>query len=51
MWQLTRTSFPYATLRGYEAINMIRKGQISAIAKGEISAQVNFIHYIFGIAA
>ena len=39
------------TLRGYEAINMIRKGQIYAIAKGEISAQVNFIHSIFGIAA
>ncbi len=31
------------TLRGYEAINMIRKGQIYAIAKGDISAQVRFI--------
>ena len=39
------------TLRGYEAINMIRKGQIYAIAKGDISAQVRFIHSIFGIAA
>ena len=38
------------TLRGYEAMNMIRKGQIRAIAKNDIRAQVEFIHYIFGIA-
>jgi transposase-like protein len=39
------------TLRGYEAMNMIRKGQIKGVAKGDISAQVEFVSQIFGVAA
>jgi len=39
------------TLRGYEAMNMIRKGQIKGVAKGDISAQVEFLSQIFGVAA
>lgn len=39
------------TLRGYEAMNMIRKGQIPGVAKGDIRAQVEFVSQIFGIAA
>jgi transposase-like protein len=39
------------TLRGYEAMNMIRKGQVQGIAQGDIQAQVEFVSRIFGIAA
>lgn len=39
------------TLRGYEAMNMIRKGQIQGVAKGDITAQVEFVSQIFGVVA
>jgi len=39
------------TLRGYEAMNMIRKGQVQGIAQGDVQAQVEFVSRIFGIAA
>ena len=39
------------TIRGYEAMNMIRKGQIENIAKGDVMGQISFINEIFGIAA
>jgi transposase-like protein len=39
------------TLRGYEAMNMIRKGQIYGIEKGDIWGQVGFVCQIFGVAA
>jgi transposase, IS6 family len=39
------------TLKGYEAMNMIRKGQIKKIEKGDVLGQISFIHEIFGIAA
>ena len=39
------------TIAGYEAMNMIRKGQIRWLAKGDIAGQVNYIEQIFGIAA
>jgi len=39
------------TLRGYEAIDMIRKGQVQGVAKGNIRAQVEFVDQIFGVAA
>jgi hypothetical protein len=32
-------------------MHMIRKGQVKWLAKGDITAQVRFIHEIFGIAA
>jgi transposase-like protein len=38
------------TLRGYEAMNMIRQGQIQGIEKGDILAQVEFVYQIFGVA-
>ena len=38
------------TLRGYEAMNMIRKGQIQGVEKGDILAQVEFVSQIFGFA-
>jgi len=39
------------TLRGYEAMNMIRKGQIQGIEKGDILGQVEFVSQIFQVAA
>jgi len=38
-------------LSGYEAMNMIRKGQIQGVEKGDILAQVEFVSQIFGVAA
>jgi transposase-like protein len=39
------------TLRGYEIMNMIRKGQINEVEKGDIQATVEFVEQIFGVAA
>ena len=39
------------TIAGYEAMHMIRKGQIRWLAKSDVVGQVAFIHEIFGIAA
>ena len=39
------------TLRGYEAMNMIRKGQVQGVEKGDVRAQVEFVYQIFGVAA
>lgn len=37
------------TLRGYEVMNMIRKGQVKGIKKTDIAAQVKFVAQIFGV--
>jgi transposase, IS6 family len=39
------------TIQGYEAMNMIRKGQIKGIEKGDVMGQISFIQEIFGVAA
>jgi len=39
------------TLAGYEAMNMIRKGQVKGADKGDILAQVRVINSLFGLAA
>ena len=39
----------WRTLRGYEIMNTIRKGQIQNIAKGDILGPRDFIHSLFGI--
>src|SRR5437762_13387304 len=39
------------TIQGYEAMHMIRKGQVRWLSKGDIAAQVRFIKVIFGLAA
>ena len=39
------------TIEGYEAMNMIRKGQVRWLAKGDVVGQVRFIERAFGIAA
>lgn len=38
------------TIQGYEAMNMIRKGQIEEIEKGDVMGQISFINEIFGVA-
>ncbi|MDZ4876898.1 MAG: IS6 family transposase ISAcma1 [Chroococcidiopsis cubana SAG 39.79] len=39
------------TIKGYEIMNMLRKGQIQAVAKGAVQKRVKFINQIFGVAA
>jgi transposase-like protein len=39
------------TIDGYEAMHMIRKGQVRWLAKGDVIGQVGFINRLFGIAA
>ena len=38
------------TLNGYEAMAMIRKGQIQGVNKNDVTGQISFIHTLFGIA-
>ena len=39
------------TIAGYEAMNIIRKGQIRWLPKGDVPGQKLFIERLFGIAA
>lgn len=39
------------TIKGYEAMNIIRKGQIENLEKGDVMGQISFINQIFGVAA
>ena len=39
------------TIDGYEAMHLIRKGQIRWLPKGDVAGQRRFIHTLFGIAA
>jgi len=31
------------TIKGYEAMHMLRKGQVVGVPKGEVQAQLNFM--------
>ena len=39
------------TLRGIEAMNMLRKGQVMGVEKGDVLARTEFVSLIFGVAA
>lgn len=39
------------TLKGYEIMNMIRKGQIKGVGKGAVRERVEFMHQIFVVVA
>ncbi len=39
------------TIIGYEMMNIIRKGQIQRVSKGDIIGQVQFIADTFGVVA
>ena len=41
----------WQTLQGYEVMNMVRKGQMRGVNKGDILSQVAFITSLFGVAA
>jgi transposase, IS6 family len=41
----------WLTLQGFEIMNMMRKGQIHGLEKGDIGGQVTFIATLFGMAA
>jgi transposase, IS6 family len=41
----------WRTIRGYESINMIRKGQLAGIGRRGIQRQVKFVSNLIGIAA
>ncbi len=38
------------TLRGMEAMNMLRKGQVQGIEKGDVRASIELVSQLFGIA-
>jgi transposase, IS6 family len=39
------------TIRGYEAMHLIRKGQVEGVGRGDIQGQVRFLAQLFGVAA
>jgi len=39
------------TIKGYEAMHMLRKGQVIAVPKADVQAQLNFMAQIFEVAA
>jgi transposase, IS6 family len=41
----------WRTINGYEAMHLIRKGQIRWLPKRDVVGQRQFIHDLFGIAA
>ena len=41
----------WRTIEGYEAMHLIRKGQIRWLPKGDVVGQRQFIHTLFGVAA
>ncbi len=41
----------WRTLQGYEMMNMMRKGQMQGVGKGDVRAQIVLIAKLFGVAA
>ena len=39
------------TLRGIEAMNMMRKGQVQGVDRGDVQSQVEFVSQLFGVIA
>ena len=39
------------TIKGYEAMHMLRKGQVKGVVKGDVLAQLNFMAHIFEVAS
>jgi transposase, IS6 family len=39
------------TIKGYEAMQMVRKGQIEGVGKGDVKGQVRFVENLFKVAA
>ncbi len=41
----------WRTLQGFEIMNMIRKGQLQGVAKGDVRSQVALVAQLFGVMA
>ncbi len=41
----------WRTLQGFEIMNMIRKGQVQGVDKGEVRGQIALVAELFGVAA
>ena len=39
------------TIQGYEAMNMMRKGQVRWVSGTDVRRQIQFIHKLFELAA
>ena len=39
------------TVQGFEVMNMMRKGQLQGVAKGDVAGQVAFVARAFGLVA
>ncbi|HEY4386180.1 MAG TPA: IS6 family transposase, partial [Ktedonobacteraceae bacterium] len=40
----------WRTLQGFEIMNMLRKGQVQDVEKGEVKDQVTLVATLFGVA-
>ncbi|GHO97542.1 hypothetical protein KSF_075900 [Reticulibacter mediterranei] len=40
----------WRTLQGFEMMNMIRKGQLQEVGKGDVRGQMAFVANLFGVA-
>ena len=40
----------WRTLQGYEAMNMLRKGQLRSVENGDSRKEVAFVARLFGVA-
>jgi hypothetical protein len=40
----------WRTLQGFEAMNMLRKGQVQGVVKGDVRGQIAVIATLFGVA-
>ncbi len=41
----------WRTLQGFEVMNMLRKGQVQGVDKGDVGAQVALVATLFGVVA
>jgi len=39
------------TIKGYEAMHMLRKGQVIGVSKGDVQAQLDFMAQVLGVTA
>jgi len=45
-----RSILHWRSIKGYEIMHMLKKGQIKAVEKGAVRERVKFIAEIFGVA-
>jgi hypothetical protein len=40
----------WRTLQGFEVMNMMRKGQVQGVGKGDVGGQITLVATLFGVA-